>query len=340
MKRGFLLGLFCLALAIAPALAQDDPTTFTWGTFGNPIGLDSMIVTDGISFRIIEQGCDSLLTFVGSSVVAQPNLATSWDVSEDGLTWAFQLRDDVSFHDGSPFNAEAVAYNFNRWWAIRNHPEHFEEYDFSYYEYFYGGFDDDSVIASVEATGEFEVTFTLREANGVFLTNMAADDDPASIAPRPSRNTGRPMAARKSASPAPAPSASWNGCRTSASCSSATRTTGARSTATWIASSSRSSPITRPASPPCAPARDRTAPSRSTSRTWIRSSPTKAWPCRCARPLNILYLAINHRVKELQDVRVRQAISMALDRAAIVEALLPARRCRRQDGRAALALGL
>ena len=43
-----------------------------------------------------------------------PGLATSWDVSDDGQTYTFQLREGVTFHDGTPFNAEAAKYNFDR----------------------------------------------------------------------------------------------------------------------------------------------------------------------------------------------------------------------------------
>lgn len=43
-----------------------------------------------------------------------PGLAESWEVSDDGTTYTFQLRDDVTFHDGTPFNAEAVKYNLDR----------------------------------------------------------------------------------------------------------------------------------------------------------------------------------------------------------------------------------
>jgi len=43
-----------------------------------------------------------------------PSLATAWEISEDQLTYTFTLRDDVMFHDGTPFNAEAVKYNYDR----------------------------------------------------------------------------------------------------------------------------------------------------------------------------------------------------------------------------------
>ena len=43
-----------------------------------------------------------------------PSLATEWTTSEDGLSWDFTLRDDVTFQDGEPFNAEAAKFNFER----------------------------------------------------------------------------------------------------------------------------------------------------------------------------------------------------------------------------------
>jgi peptide/nickel transport system substrate-binding protein len=43
-----------------------------------------------------------------------PGLATEWEISEDGLTWTFKLRQDVKFHDGTPLNAEAVKASFDR----------------------------------------------------------------------------------------------------------------------------------------------------------------------------------------------------------------------------------
>jgi peptide/nickel transport system substrate-binding protein len=46
-----------------------------------------------------------------------PYLAKSWEVAEDGLTWTFHLREDVKFHDGTPFNAETTAWSLNRFIA-------------------------------------------------------------------------------------------------------------------------------------------------------------------------------------------------------------------------------
>ena len=54
------------------------------------------------------------LTTLDDKGVAQPKLALSWSSSDDYKTWTFKLRPGVKFHDGTPFNAEAVKANFDR----------------------------------------------------------------------------------------------------------------------------------------------------------------------------------------------------------------------------------
>ncbi|MGQ9583832.1 MAG: ABC transporter substrate-binding protein [Anaerolineae bacterium] len=57
---------------------------------------------------------DSLVCRDPETMEIKPWLATDWETSADGLTWTFHLRKDVKFHDGTPFNAEAVKYNLDR----------------------------------------------------------------------------------------------------------------------------------------------------------------------------------------------------------------------------------
>ncbi|GAB4512771.1 MAG: ABC transporter substrate-binding protein [Anaerolineae bacterium] len=174
MHNRFKFMAFLLVLAllvVAPVTAQDGGNTFTFGEFGNPVQLDPAVVTDGISFRTASQGCEPLLSFVGSTTDVGPGLAQSWETSEDGLTWTFQLVENATFHDGTPFNAEAVVWNFERW-RFTDNPFHFAEQVYEYYDYMFG-LDDASYVTNVEATGEYEVTFTLREPNGSFLNTLA-----------------------------------------------------------------------------------------------------------------------------------------------------------------------
>lgn len=162
--------LLLVALVVVPVAAQDE-VTFTFGTFGDPVGMDPAVITDGVSFRVITQGCESLTAYDGSLTSVVPSLATSWEASEDGMTWVFQLQEGVQFHDGTDFNAAAVVWNFERW-QFTDNAAHFEEAVFEYYEYMFGGFNADSFVASVEATGDYEVTFVLNNPNGSFLNTL------------------------------------------------------------------------------------------------------------------------------------------------------------------------
>jgi peptide/nickel transport system substrate-binding protein len=54
----------------------------------------------------------------GSAEPYTPALATSWEVSEDGMEWTFNLREGVTFHDGEPFNSEAVKYSIESTLAL------------------------------------------------------------------------------------------------------------------------------------------------------------------------------------------------------------------------------
>ena len=45
-----------------------------------------------------------------------PLLAETWESAEDGMSHTFQLKEGVTFHDGTDFNAEAVCFNFERWY--------------------------------------------------------------------------------------------------------------------------------------------------------------------------------------------------------------------------------
>ena len=311
--------LLVMSISVTMASAQE-AVTFTVGDFGDPVNLDSMAVTDGISFRVITQGCEGLLAFDGTSVEVIPNLATSWETSDDGLTWVFQLRDDVMFHDGTPFNAEAVAWNFNRW-GLTDHPAHYPEINFEYYDYFYGGKDDESVIANVEATGEFEVTFTLRQPNGVFLTNMAPT-----------------MTSIHSPSAIEASGPSYGSPEVGFSC------TGPFQFSEWQLGEKVvlernpdywgeiSGNIDRIVYLPIADNSARFAALQAGEIDWFEQpnvediatiEASEDAYIQIRPPLNVLYTAFNFRVKELQDVRVRRAIAMSFDYEAIVEAFYP-----------------
>jgi len=145
--------------------------TFVFGAQGDAVQLDSAIVTDGESFRVIGQGCEGLVAWDPGTTNPVPALAESWETSDDLLEWTFKLREGVTFHDGTPFNADAVVFNFNRWRNTTD-PYHFPEQVFEYYEAMWGGFDDASLITNVEAVDEYTVKFTFSDITTV-LPNLA-----------------------------------------------------------------------------------------------------------------------------------------------------------------------
>ncbi len=93
-----------------------DAETLVFGTSADPVSLDPAYVSDGESLRAARQIYETLVTTEDGGTEIVPLLATSWEPSEDGKTWTFQLRDDVTFHDGTEFDAEAVCFNFDRWY--------------------------------------------------------------------------------------------------------------------------------------------------------------------------------------------------------------------------------
>lgn len=79
----------------------------------DPRSLDPALSTDVPTGRAVAYVFDGLTRFTADARVV-PNLATSWQTSPDGLTYTFQLRRGVKFHDGTPFVASDVVHSFNR----------------------------------------------------------------------------------------------------------------------------------------------------------------------------------------------------------------------------------
>src|SRR5919106_765805 len=90
--------------------------TLVFGASADPVILDGSLVSDGESTRPINQMFEGLVRTEEGGTETQPSLAESWEASDDGLEWTFHLREDVTFHDGEPFDADAVCFNFERWY--------------------------------------------------------------------------------------------------------------------------------------------------------------------------------------------------------------------------------
>ncbi|MGQ3328702.1 ABC transporter substrate-binding protein [Halorubrum sp. FL23] len=76
--------------------------------------LDPIMSTDTASSRVITQLYENLTAFPNGVPVIENQLMSEYEVSEDGTTWTFTLRDDVQFHDGSQMTAQDVKYSWRR----------------------------------------------------------------------------------------------------------------------------------------------------------------------------------------------------------------------------------
>ena len=132
--------------------------------------LDPALTSDRESFRLLQQVYEPLVGVApGSANELVGVLAESWDGQPSDTTYVFHLREGVKFHDGTDLDAEAIKANFDRWQTF---PDEFQA-DAYYYGAVMGGFGDGSLIENVEATDDLTVTITLREPSPTFLVGLA-----------------------------------------------------------------------------------------------------------------------------------------------------------------------
>ncbi|WP_157156433.1 ABC transporter substrate-binding protein [Diaminobutyricimonas sp. LJ205] len=104
-----------LLLAGCATTGASDESTITFGIEGANLSDGHMDIHStqlDVSSLVLRNTFDSLVAQNPDGSFA-PWLAESWEISDDGLQYTFTLREDVTFHDGEPFNAEAVKANFD-----------------------------------------------------------------------------------------------------------------------------------------------------------------------------------------------------------------------------------
>src|SRR5690606_35627590 len=90
--------------------------TFIFAASSDPASLDPAFAQDGESFRVSRNIFEGLIGVEPGSADPAPLLAEEWDSSPDGMSHTFTLKQGVTFHDGTDFNADAVCFNFERWY--------------------------------------------------------------------------------------------------------------------------------------------------------------------------------------------------------------------------------
>jgi peptide/nickel transport system substrate-binding protein len=178
-KKIFLL--FTLAVFVCAGTALAAPKhggTFIWGRGGDSVGLDPAYETDGNSFQVCDNIYEALVAYKDESTELEPGLAKSWEISSDAKTYTFQLRKGVKFHDGTPFNADAVVFSIGRMMKDRNVKFHGKGWEIPAQDRtpeYWVSMEMDDTIGSIEATGEYTVVFKLKRVEAPFLANMGMD---------------------------------------------------------------------------------------------------------------------------------------------------------------------
>lgn len=145
---------------------------------GNPESFNPQLVTSGTTLEMTAtQLYDSLINYDDETQEFTPALATSWDISDDGRTYRFTLREDVAFHDTEyftptrPLTSKDVVFSFQRW-LDDAHPYH--QTSSTGYPFF-SSVGLDTLIESISAPNDREVVIQLHQSDSSFLANMASD---------------------------------------------------------------------------------------------------------------------------------------------------------------------
>jgi len=152
--------------------------TIVFGRGGDSVGLDPAYETDGNSFMVADNIYEQLVAYMDETTDIEPGLAKSWDISDDGKTYTFQLREGVNFHDGTPFNADAVVFSIGRMMKDRNVKFFGDDYEIPAQERppeYWVSMEMDDTVGSIEATGEYTVVFNLKRVEAPFIANVGMD---------------------------------------------------------------------------------------------------------------------------------------------------------------------
>lgn len=162
-----------------PATSGGDaknPEFLAVSTDDEPESIDPAGIEDnGLGRTAVMHMYDRLLEIGAEGPELQPSIATevptvdNGGISEDGLTYTFKLRDDATFHDGSPVNAEAVKYSWERVITMAL-PE--------------GQAQNFSTIKEIRAPDETTIEVELSEQDASFLYNVVASQPAAIVNPK------------------------------------------------------------------------------------------------------------------------------------------------------------
>ena len=232
---GYLIVIVILIFGVACPVSAETPQqggTLVYGLETEPGVLDPHIFGPWATARVVMHIFDALVTFDTTTGSTRPpivgQLATSWDISPDGKVYTFHLRKGVKFHDGTPFNAEAVKANIERM-TDKESPYYFERaYARQRVAWRW--------LEKTEILDEHTIRLSLSQPFSDFLAYLADKQQPsAMISPTAIKKYGN-KEHRATSRSGPAHSKSWSRCRAKRWCWSALTATGVKSRI-WIVSS-------------------------------------------------------------------------------------------------------
>jgi peptide/nickel transport system substrate-binding protein len=166
-----LMVLLGCGLNISASSAAPTATDFVVATKADVVNLDPALASDSASLLVARQIYDTLIIYQPGGTLPQPGLAESWSNSDDRLSWTFNLRSNLKFHDNTTLDADAVVFNLQRWWDPAN-PYHVG--DFPYFSDSFGGYkgEPNCIITAVAAIGNSQVVITLSSPQNTFISKL------------------------------------------------------------------------------------------------------------------------------------------------------------------------
>lgn len=172
----------CLSLSLTITILASSSLlwakTFVYCSEASPEGFYPSLYTSGTTFDAASRPIyNRLVEFKTGTTEVVPGLAESWSVSADGKTYTFKLRRGVKFHKTKyfvptrDFNADDVIFSFERMWK-KDHPYH--QISGGTYEYFEGMSMPD-LLVSIEKKDRYTVVFKLSRVEAPFIANLAMD---------------------------------------------------------------------------------------------------------------------------------------------------------------------
>jgi peptide/nickel transport system substrate-binding protein len=165
MKRGVLIYsvvVLVLALTATASVRGADKDTLIVGVSSDIHLLDPAVSSDNFDWRQIYPSYDRLVKYKvvngeGSTEV-EPMAAESWTVSPDAMVWTFKIRKGIAFDDGTPLDARAVKFSFERVLKVGKGPA-----------------DNLGAISTIDVADDYTAKITLKNAFGPFLQTLATD---------------------------------------------------------------------------------------------------------------------------------------------------------------------